>query len=350
MQIKKWIIPILLPIQIIGVKWISQHPEWIENNYSLGFYPKISKLLRSIFGYFDSSIGDIIYILLIISILAFLWKKVFKRRVSWQKVLVKTISLASIVYFLFHFLWGLNYYRLPLHKVLDIAHKYSTNDLEKVTYQLIEKSNMAHKKLEQNDSLAVIIPYATEEIFEHTTEAYLGLQQIFPKLEYTPKSIKKSFLSVPLAYMGFSGYLNPFTNEAQVNRLIVPYKMPTTSCHEEAHQLGFAKENEANFIGAMACMHSPDPYFQYSGYTFALRYCLHELYRSDEQKFNCALEKIRPGIRKNYQQTRDFWKQYKNPTEPLFKAFYNQFLKVNNQSGGIKSYNYVVALLVNYMK
>ncbi len=350
MQIKKWIIPLLLPVQILFIKWISNYPEWIETYYSLGFYPKISQFLRRVFGYFDSSIGDIIYIIVAINIIAFLWKKVYKRRANWQNVINSTLKLASIIYFLFHILWGLNYYRQPLHKVLNIAHKYSTEELEKVTYQLIEKSNNAHKKLEKNDSLAIVIPYSTEDIFERTSEAYVGLQQIFPKLKYTPKSIKKSFLSLPLAYMGFSGYLNPFTNEAQVNKLIVPYKMFTTSCHEEAHQLGFAKENEANFIGAMASMHSPDPYFQYSGYTFALRYCLHELYASDEQKFYCALEKVRPGIRKNYQQTRDFWKQYQNPTEPLFKAFYNQFLKVNNQSAGIRSYNYVVALLVNYMK
>ena len=34
--------------------------------------------------------------------------------------------------------------------------------------------------------------------------------------------------------------------------------------------------------------------------------------------------------------------------EPLFKATYNRYLIVNNQSDGMKSYSYVVALLVNY--
>ena len=150
--------------------------------------------------------------------------------------------------------------------------------------------------------------------------------------------------------MGFGGYLNPFTNEAQVNRHIVKYKLPTTSCHEEAHQLGFAKENEANFIGAMACMQSKDPYFNYAGYSFALRYCIHELYLSDEQKGLCALETLRPGVKANYKQVKDFWKAHENPLEPLFKNFYNQFLKANNQSGGLRSYNYVVALVVNYFE
>jgi hypothetical protein len=35
-------------------------------------------------------------------------------------------------------------------------------------------------------------------------------------------------------YMGFSGYLNPFTNEAQVNYLGPMYTFPATTCREMA--------------------------------------------------------------------------------------------------------------------
>ena len=348
MQLKKWILPILLPVQILFIYWIKRYPEWVEANYSQGIYPKISYLLRSIFGKFDFSIGDILYIILVINILAFVFKKVKKRLVPWQEIVRKTLALASVVYFAFHFLWGMNYYRLPLHKVLKIENDYTTEQLEKITYQLIEKSNNLHKKLQANDSLAVVDPYSRSEILDMTIDAYKNLEKVFPKLKYHPKSIKKSMLSVPLTYMGFSGYLNPFTNEAQVNRLVIPYKMHTTSCHEEAHQLGFAKENEANFIGVMACINSPDPYFNYSGYTFGLKHCLNELFRRDTQKFLCAKEKMRYGILMNYQESKDFWLKYDNPAEPYFKGFYSEFLKVNNQAEGMRSYSYVVALLVNY--
>jgi hypothetical protein len=61
-------------------------------------------------------------------------------------------------------------------------------------------------------------------------------------------STKKSLISLPLTYMGFSGYLNPFTNEAQVNYLGPMYTFPTTTCHEMAHQLGFASETECNLL------------------------------------------------------------------------------------------------------
>ena len=350
MVLKKWIIPVLLPIQILVISWASKNTGWIETNYSQGIYPKISRFLRSILGVFDFSIGDILYIIVLISILSFLWRKVRKRQVTVLEFIRKTLYLCSVVYFLFHALWGFNYYRKPLHEILNIEHEYSTEELEKITYKLLETSNELHKSLELNDSLPVVFPYNTAEIFDKTSEAYIDIKKVFPSLDYTPKSIKTSMLSKPLSYMGFGGYLNPFTNEAQVNGYIVPYKMPVTSCHEEAHQLGFAKENEANFIGAMTCMYSNDPYFKYSGYTFALRYCVNELYLRDEQKGICVLEKIRPGIRANYKEISDFWEAHENPLEPLFKVFYNQFLKVNNQAGGLRSYNYVVALFVNYLE
>ncbi len=348
MNIKKWILPVLLPIQFLLIQQANYYSTWIETYYSQGIYPKISVFLRGLLGWIPFSLGDILIIFITINLLVFIFKKVLKGKVSFIEISRKTLSIASIIYLLFHLLWGLNYYRLPLHKVLSIDHKYNTEKLERVTYLLIKKSNEAHQKLEPNDTLKIKTPYSTPIIFEKTSDAYVGLEKIFPNLKYERRSIKTTLLSKIQLYMGFSGYINPFTNEAQVNKYILPYKMPTTSCHEEAHQLGFAKENEANFIGAMACMNSNDPYFQYSGYTFALRHCIHELYRQDYQKYSCAFEKINKGIIKNYKETSLFWKAYDNPLEPYIKEFYSGFLKANNQSQGIKSYSYVVALYVNY--
>lgn len=345
---KKWLLPILLPIQILFIKWISGQTEWIETKYSLGIYPKISAFLRYLLGWIPFSVGDVLISLLLINVIVFIVKKVIKRKVSFVEVIRKVLSITSVVYFLFHFCWGLNYYRKPLHQVLQLDKSYTTEQLEKVCYFLAEESNKLHLKLENRDSIAVNVPYNRKEIFEKTSDAYNELKVIFPKLEYHPRSVKPTLYSKIQLYLGFSGYINPITNEAQVNRYLLPYKLPTTSCHEEAHQLGFAKENEANFIGALACMNSNDPYFKYSGYTFALRFCISELYRRDYEKYDCVRLKIRKGIYKNYQETRDFWKPYENPFEPLMKVFYGNFLKANNQPQGIKSYSYVVALFVNY--
>ena len=128
------------------------------------------------------------------------------------------------------------------------------------------------------------------------------------------------------------------------------HRWPVISCHEQAHQLGFAKENEANFVAVLATLNNDDVYFKYSGSIFALRYCLNDVYRRDEEKGLQLREQLRPGILENYAQSRAFWDEMDNPLEPFFKYFYSGYLKANNQPEGMKSYSYMVALLVNYNK
>ncbi len=341
---------LLLPLQIVLIKTLSFFPEFIERFYSNGIFVFISKTLRYVFGWLPFSFGDILYCVLIVLLIRFLILKVFKKNIVWKEVGLDIGATLSIVYACFHILWGINYYRLPLHEILNIDDQYEENELIEVSEKLIIQANLLHTKLESNDSLSIQIPYSKEEIFQKTVPAYDQLAKILPELNYHPKSIKRSILSVPLTYMGFSGYLNPITNEAQVNGLILNYKAPTTSCHEEAHQIGFAKENEANFLAALTTMNYDDLYFNYSGTTFALKFCINDLYLRNEEKAICLIEKLRPGIRKNYQEVNNFWQSYENPLEPLFKSTYDKYLKANNQPNGIDTYSYVVALLVNYYK
>ncbi len=148
--------------------------------------------------------------------------------------------------------------------------------------------------------------------------------------------------------MGFGGYLNPFTLEAQYNYKVPGYKYPTLLAHEMGHQLGYAKENEANFIACYVTMNSQNLKLKYAGFSYALRFCLNEIYRRSPEEFERLKLDLNPGILKNFAEIQDFWSSYNNPLEPLFKSFYNNFLKVNNQPEGLKSYSYVVALLVNY--
>lgn len=294
--------------------------------------------------------GDIFYTIAGIYILRWLFvnrKRIFKDTKNW---LLDVVSALSIGYFAFHLLWAFNYYRLPLHESLHIEKEYSTEQLTKITALLIEKSNAIHREITMDDSAKIVMPFTKRELIAMAPKGYDELSKEFPNLEYHPTSLKRSLYSLPLTYMGFSGYLNPFTNEAQIDGLIPEYRYPTTCSHEMAHQLGYAAENEANFIGAMAAMHHKNIYFKYSGYTFALGHCLNDLYLRDPSKHADLLKKIDIGILKNYDEARQFWMSYQNPSEAFFKTTYSGYLKANNQTGGIDSYSYVVALLVNYFQ
>jgi hypothetical protein len=299
-------------------------------------------------GFLPFSLGDLLYTFFGISIVLWVirrFKQKFRNPRFW---IIEAMATLSIVYACFHIFWGFNYYRLPLHKALEIEKDYTTEELYSLSEILITESNKLHNQLAKNDSVSVMIPYSKDEIFEKTIAGYANISKDYPELIYKGESLKRSLYSIPLSYMGFNGYLNPLTGEAQVNTQIVSYKIPTTASHEIGHQLGFAKENEANFIACLSTMNHPDAYFRYSGYTFALRYCLSELYRRDPEKFETLKAKMNPGILENYREVEDLWLAHQNPFEPLFQAFYNRFLIVNNQADGMKSYSYVVALLVNY--
>ncbi|MFL0353776.1 DUF3810 domain-containing protein [Xanthomarina sp. GH4-25] len=330
------------------VKLLKQFPEVIETYYSLGIYPVVSSLFRYTLGWIPFSFGDLFYGFAIIYMLRWLIlnrRRVLKDTKHW---LIDVFAFISIIYFAFHLFWAMNYHRLPLHESLNLVADYSTEQLISVTEKLINKSNALHLNLAKNDSTKIELPYSKNEILNLVPEGYQALEKQFPHLEYHPKSIKKSLFSLPLTYMGFSGYLNPLTNEAQINSLIVSYRFPVVASHEVAHQLGYAKENEANFIGGLAAINHDDIYFNYSGYTFLLKHCLIEIYKRDNDLYFDILKTVNKGVLKNYQEVQDFWDSYQNPAEPLFKSTYNNYLIANSQKDGMESYSYVVALIVNY--
>jgi hypothetical protein len=117
-----------------------------------------------------------------------------------------------------------------------------------------------------------------------------------------------------------------------------------------AHQIGYASESECNFIGVLASIKNENLYYQYSGYSFALRYCLGIWQVKNEKVFNQLKKTVHTGILKNYKESHDFWKQYETPIETGFEFFYDNFLKTNNQKDGMESYSKFVDLMVNYYK
>ena len=325
-------------------------PEVVEQYYSNGLYVYISHLLRIVFGWIPFSIGDILYSILIILILRWFWKTRKTWKTQRKENLLRIVSSFSVFYFVFHLLWGLNYYRVPLFEKMNIEKEYSDADLLDFTQKLIAKTNAIQLQLTKNESLKVVFPYTQEQVFKMNLKGYENLAKQHTFFKYKYPSIKKSLISLPLTYMGFGGYLNPFTNEAQVNYLGPMYTFPMTTNHEMAHQMGFGSESECNFIGFLATVKNDNLYFQYSGYSNALRYCLGNWKVRDEKVLEQLLKTINPGIRANYKESIDFWKQYDTIIDKGFHAFYDQFLKANQQKDGLDSYSKFVDLMVNYYK
>ncbi|REH01257.1 DUF3810 domain-containing protein [Flavobacterium aquicola] len=347
---RKYILPLFFLIQIIFLKIIRFFPETVEHFYSNGIYVFISKFSRIVLGIIPFSVGDCIYFILILFALKWFWTKRKSWKQEWKNNLLTILSVLSIFYFFFHILWALNYYREPLFEKMNIERDYTDADLLVFTKKLIAKTNAIQSQITKNDSLKVVFPYSQNQDFEMNQNGYKNISKEYVFFTYSHLSIKKSLFSLPLTYMGFGGYLNPFTNEAQVNYLGPMYSFPMTANHEMAHQMGYASESECNFIGFMSSIKNDNPYVQYSGYSIALRYCLGNWQVRNEKILDQLLKTVNPGILKNYKESHDFWKQYETPIETGFHVFYDRFLKINQQKDGMDSYSKFVNLMVNYYK
>lgn len=343
------ILSLLLVVQLLLVKVLSYFPTIIENYYSKGMYPFISKIFRTVFGWIPFSMGDLLYFFIgfILFIGVFKWiKSNFK---NTKQQLFKFGAYLSVFYFLFHILWGLNYHRNSLFTTLNLEQKsYSLSELTTATNHLLNNLKSIQLQLVKNDSLPVTISYSKTEILAKTELAYQALADDYPQYQYKKVSLKKSLFSLPLSYMGFSGYLNPLSGEAHVNSKVPKIKLPAISCHEVAHQLGIASESEANFIGFLAATKSPDKNFNYSGYIAALRYSIGAIHQKDSVIAKNIIKNLSVGVLKNIKESQEFWQAYQNDLEPFFKLFYDNYLKANQQKDGIKSYNRMVDLLVAY--
>jgi hypothetical protein len=347
---RNFVLTLFLLIQIIVVKTIGLFPDFVENWYSKGLYPKLAFLLRKAMGWLPFSFGDVLYFILILLLIRWIWKHRIGFFKEWKNNGLAIMSWVAVFYFFFHLLWGMNYYRIPLHEKLNIEKEYSKQQLEVFIEKMLQKTNELQLKITKNDSVGVVIPYSHAKIYNLALKGYTKLPKNLQEFSYENKSIKSSLFSYPLSYMGFGGYLNPFTNEAQVNNLKPKYTSPLTTCHEMAHQTGIGSESECNFIGFVAASKNEDLYFQYSAYSFALRYAINNLEAIQEGSSKLYGKKINKGVLKNYYENEIFWNHYQTPINTFFEYFYDNFLKANQQKEGMQGYSKFVGLVIGYEK
>jgi len=336
-------------VQLLFITLISKFPSFVETYYSNGLYLFISSIFRTVLGWIPFSMGDIYYslvgVFLIVSIFRF-FKNGFKNK---RQRFFKFGAYISLFYFLFNLFWGLNYYKDSLFNTLKLEQKaYSLDDLILLTDDLLKHTKRTHLNLTKNDTLKVELQESENALIQQVQIGYNELSVKFPRFKYKHKSIKKSLFSLPLTYMGFSGYFNPISGEAQVDYLVPKVNLPMISSHEVAHQLGYASESEANFIGFLAATHHTDDAFKFSGYSTALRYAIMAIYGKDSVKGKEIIDSLPKGIKKTFKESQDFWRSYQNKAEPFFKLFYDNYLKANQQKDGLKGYSKMVGLLVAY--
>lgn len=191
------------------------------------------------------------------------------------------------------------------------------------------------------------------------TEGISQLSGFYPR----PKALISSDF---MCQQYMQGYYFPFSMEANYNDVMYVNNKPFTMCHELAHLKGFIYEDEANFIGFLACINSDDIYFKYSGYMTALNYVNNDLINamntapklSEEVMDKIGVEPLNDLVRSdNIFVEQKEWDRINGKalidTETVDKAadkFIDANLKINGVSDGALSYNRMVRLMLLYYR
>lgn len=182
-------------------------------------------------------------------------------------------------------------------------------------------------------------------------ERYDQLQGFYPQ----PKEMYFSNL-ISQTYM--MGYYFPFSMEANYNATMYVVNKPSTICHELAHLKGFIQEDEASLIGYLACVDSEDDFFRYSGYMGVLSYVEREFQASVNK--NAAEYNKHPAISFQVYQdsvflTEEAWQKVEEKAvvstqtaKKVSRAATTASLKLNGVEEGMKAYEGVVKLLLDY--
>lgn len=267
----------------------------------------------------------------------------------WKRFGSRMLFGLSLLAFVFTINCGINYYRRPFSSYLNLEIRDSSREeLLELCQYLTEQVNQAAeelKRLEQHeeDKRTDRFPDAWEKTGR---EAMKQLGEQYPQLGgYYPEP-KGLLVSRILSVQQLCGIYSPFTIEANYNREMTWYNIPHTICHELSHLKGFMREDEANFIGYLACIGSEDPMFRYSGYLTGWIYAGNALAKADMEAYSQLYGQLDPRVVSDLQENTRFWNQFEGKVAEAATKMNDTYLKMNDQSDGVQSYGRVVDLML----
>ncbi len=325
----------------------------VETVYSDGIYQCTSIIQRFISSLLPFAVGDFLYALFIVfclwSVLRALKKTIGKPYQTAALILLLQLSnFILVVYIVFKLLWGLNYSRPSISGRLGIGNqKYTTKELVLLGNFLINRVNGLEGKLKNSGKKKT---YTIAELQSKSKFSYDKLAKLNPFFTYHIPAVKPVIFSWLVTKIGIEGYYCPPSGEANVNSWLPAVELPFVTSHEISHELGVAREDEANLVGYLVSINSPDLNFQYSGYYNILRSVLFEIRIKSPEDFAVLLKKVNTGTLADFKEEHDFWSKYNGDMSAYMNTALDKFLKMNNQKKGTDSYQDIVIWVYNLHK
>lgn len=325
---------------------IGFNSNWVEEFYAQGLYKFTSVAQRFISSAVPFALGDFLYLLLIAFVLRSLY--LFYQKIRQKKlrqsdrinIPLQVINFSLLLYLTFKILWGLNYSRLPIARQLGISDaKYTTTELVSLGQYFINRLNRLQGAKRENYSIA--------QLRKSAKVAYDRMQQRNVFFTYRSPAVKPVLNSWVVTKIGIEGYYSPLSGEANVNMRLPRTSLPFVTCHEIAHQLGVAREDEANLVGYLVASNSEDPFFQYSAAYEVFKNVFFEIKLKSPEDYEKLYKTINPVTISDLKADRAFWQKYNSNMFAYMDVAFDRFLKLNNQSKGTDSYQDIVLWLYN---
>ncbi len=344
----------------------ASNADWVEHYYVEGVGVAITTPLIAAFRPVPTSVAEWLEAAAIL--VAALWLAIAGRRL-WVGVGHRTEvalrlggeAFAAIGSFvtLFYVVWGLAYARPRLEDRMgwepDETFEVDVFELEALGEVLVKRVNASYLELHLLPDIGHMTgsgfdPVALDASLDEGWARAARSLRLHPSTE-APRGRTKPLISSGLfTWLGIGGFYFPFTGEANINTWAPPWQQPHTRAHEMSHQRFVASENEANFMGFLASVHSDDPLARYSGWLFAQRQVLRALIHLDSESGFERLLMRYPGVQRDVNESRAFWTQYDGPVADMGSAVNDVYLKINQVEGGTQSYSRSLRLIVRWAR
>ena len=352
----KWLfalIPAVLALLLYF--FLPLFPEFTEYFITRGLFRIICFPFQWIVSLIPFSVTEVIVILglpILLALLIFWIIKFFRSKSHLRVVegglrfIAWCVSLALLIFMLAD---GVNFSRLTAEELFELPNKsYTAEELYYVTCDLAKKASAAREKLNEDQNGCAILSVKQSELLLLADDCYDNIKKDYPFLKSGVKRVKSVYLSHLWSYTGTTGVYCPWLSEANVNTDVPDYELGHTAAHELAHTMGFAKENECNFIAWLACDKSDLPDYVYSGNLQAYVYCSNELYSANKELWIEAQKNCSKGMLRDLRQSSAYWKQFEGKIEESSQKINDSFIKVNGVESGVLSYNEMVGLMLKF--
>ncbi|WP_077612385.1 DUF3810 domain-containing protein [Clostridium sp. Marseille-P2415] len=306
--------------------------------YAKRVYPVIVGSVGRLSGVFPFALAEVCAYLLIVYSVCYTVRYFREGR----GILIRAVFLVTGLFFLFTFHCGINYYRKPFSASSGLEVRMSsTEELKSLCQQLTDTLNrMCEEGITETADM--------ESCRNESVKAMKKLGEAYPELAGFYPSPKPLIWSYFFSVQQLCGQYAPFTVEAVYNRSMPDYNIPHTICHELSHLRGFMREDEANFIGYLACIGSGNDAFRYSGYLTGWVYATNALAKADWKAYADICGQLDERAWADLRHNNEFWGKYEGRTAEVSRQLNDTYLKINSQADGVNSYGRMVDLMLAY--